>query len=569
LYIRLTSAHSAATFKNVINQDSPAAVNSADQPEKTELEPPITPQDSPPKPSYGLIPIVLLAALLSVGSFSYFFSRGMTNCYGDGVAHVNIARKVVDSPDDSLWQRYMQIGSPWLPLQTALMLPLVQSDALWRTGAAGSLVSMLSFVVCAAALYLLARLLYRDSDVRMRRFLPLLSVAILLLNPGALYMQSTPMTELVLMAALVMAVYALQRWVVEQTRTRLVIAGMLMAIATLSRYEAWPVAIIAAVIVLVAARGAIKVKVASLLVFSALAGLGPIYWLWHNWAIYGDALEFLTGPNSARGIYLQNRANLGWTRIFVGDAALDFLTMLATAAVSAGPVLLLLALIGFGYWLATSLRQKTLTAQSPVLLLLVPFVFHVVSLYRGEIQIFPLSAFGLHNVRYGLPHLVAIAVFAPNCCNIFKESRRGLALAGFFLVLVGQYSWLVADGPSQLAVYQEGFRNGVNARPARERARMANYLRDHALQPLILMQTGALGPLVSQGGLRFSNIIHEGTARWHQIDDRIPADVSAVLVQEGDPLDERLKGNARLARDLQVNFEEEMSAGKIKLYRRR
>ena len=49
----------------------------------------------------------------------------MTNVYGDGIAHVNIARKVVDSPDDSLWQRYIQIGSPWLPVQTVAMLPLV------------------------------------------------------------------------------------------------------------------------------------------------------------------------------------------------------------------------------------------------------------------------------------------------------------------------------------------------------------------------------------------------------------------------------------------------------------
>src|SRR5262249_14706752 len=157
---------------------------------------------------------------------------------------------------DSLWQRYMQIGSPWLPLQTVLMLPLVESEALWRTGAAGSLVSMLSFVVCAAALYLLARFFYRDSEVRLQRFLPLLSVAILLFNPSALYMQSTPMTELVLMASLVLGVYSLLRWVAEQTRTRLVIAGSVMAIATLSRYEAWPVAFIAAVIVFVSTRGA-------------------------------------------------------------------------------------------------------------------------------------------------------------------------------------------------------------------------------------------------------------------------------------------------------------------------
>ena len=82
--------------------------------------------------------VVLIALIVSVSSFIYFFSNDMTNVYGDGVAHVNIARKVVDSPDDSVWQRYIQIGSPWLPVQTVLMLPLVTNDWLWRTGTAGS-----------------------------------------------------------------------------------------------------------------------------------------------------------------------------------------------------------------------------------------------------------------------------------------------------------------------------------------------------------------------------------------------------------------------------------------------
>src|ERR1700686_3990408 len=57
--------------------------------------------------------VAVIAAAVSFLSFLYLFSNGMTNVYGDGVAHLNIARKVVDSPDSSVWQRYMQIGSPW------------------------------------------------------------------------------------------------------------------------------------------------------------------------------------------------------------------------------------------------------------------------------------------------------------------------------------------------------------------------------------------------------------------------------------------------------------------------
>ena len=111
----------------------------------------------------GLL-VIIFATLLSLASFVYFFTNGMTNHYGDGIAHVNIARKVVDSPDDSLWQRYLQIGTPWLPLQTVLMLPLVAIDPLWRSGAAGSLVSMIAFVVAATMIYRIALQLYGADD---------------------------------------------------------------------------------------------------------------------------------------------------------------------------------------------------------------------------------------------------------------------------------------------------------------------------------------------------------------------------------------------------------------------
>src|SRR4051812_23885351 len=85
---------------------SPEPDDSASATEKT-----VTPQK--PSISYdramrlleqrGSLMVATIAAVLSIVSFVYFFTNGMTNHYGDGIAHVNIARKVVDSPDSSLW----------------------------------------------------------------------------------------------------------------------------------------------------------------------------------------------------------------------------------------------------------------------------------------------------------------------------------------------------------------------------------------------------------------------------------------------------------------------------------
>lgn len=509
--------------------------------------------------------VAIIATVISFSSFLYFFINGMTNVYGDGIAHVNIARKVVDSPDDSLWQRYMQFGSPWLPLQTAAMLPLVANDWMWRTGSAGSAVSMISFVIAAMSLYLLARIFYRKEDERSSETLPALSAAIFILNPSALYLQSTPMSELVFMAALIAAVYLLQRWLHDQTAKRLVIAGGAMSLATLARYEAWPVAALSVLIVALTSLGDWKAKLKWTSQFGALAALGPLYWLWHNWAIYGDALEFFWGPNSARGIASQNRVNFAWSAIFVGHPLLDVFTIAAATAVCVGPFLLLLSAVGFARSLVSN--RKSLLQYSPLILLILPFFFHSFSLYRGEIQVFPLSAFGLLNIRYGLPHLLAVALFAPAGVLLVKRSARRWAGVAASLIIAGQYLYLVSEGPSQLAIFQEGYRNGVNARPARERAQVARFLEANPPPRLIVMHTGALGPVVPAGGLCFSDIIHEGTIRWHQLGEGIPDDVATVIVQQGDPLDLRIHENPALVSDL-PKFEQTFSSGGITVYSR-
>jgi hypothetical protein len=515
----------------------------------------------------GGLMVATIAGILSIVCFVYFFTKGMTNHYGDGIAHVNIARKVVDSPDSSLWQRYLQIGTPWLPLQTVLMLPLVANDRLWRSGAAGSLVSMTAFVIAATMIFQIARNLYRQTDTRLATWMPVTTLAIFALNPSLLFMQATPMTETLFMAAMAAAVYGLQRWVMEPSRKRLAVAGLAMAIATLARYEAWPVAALAVLIVALAGRGAWKARAASAAGFAALAAIGPLYWLWHNWAIFGNALEFLSGPHSARGIFLQEEARLGWAKVFIGHPLISLLWMAITAAVCTGAFMFLVGATGFVVFII--LKRERLIEQLPAALFVVPFFFHAFSVARGEIQIFPFSAFGLLNVRYGLPHLLAVALFAPAAVWLFKPRARRAALIATGGLIVLQYGYLISEGPAQLAVYQEGFRNGVNSVRAREWAHSAAWLAANPPRQSVWMNTGALGPMVPRGGLRFAQIIHEGSLQWHGINDAIPADVSMIIYQEGDPVAERLQGNAALAGDLAENFRQSFAYGSIKIFTRK
>ncbi|MEN3332415.1 MAG: hypothetical protein V7641_1780 [Blastocatellia bacterium] len=516
---------------------------------------------------HGGLAVATIATVLSIVSFIYFFTNGMTNHYGDGIAHVNIARKVVDSPDSSLWQRYLQIGTPWLPLQTVLMLPLVANDGLWRSGAAGSLVSMIAFVIAATLIFQIARRLYRQEDARLAAWMPVVVLAIFALNPSALFMQTTPMTETVFMAAMAAAVFCLQRWVMEPSTKRLVIAGIAMTIATLARYEAWPVAALSVLIVAFAGRGDWKVRSKQIAGFAALVAIGPLYWLWHNWAIFGNALEFLSGPHSARGIFLHEEARLGWAKVFIGHPVISLLWMAVTTAVCAGPFIGLLGAAGFVAF--ATLKRRALIEYLPAALLAVPFFFHAFSVMRGEIQIFPFSAFGLLNVRYGLPHLLAVALFAPAVAWLFKPRARRAALAAIGGLVFLQYGYLISEGPAQLAVYQEGYRNGLNSARAREWAHAAAWLEAHPPRQSVWMNTGALGPMVPRGGLRFAQIIHEGSLRWHAINEAIPADVTMIIYQEGDPVAEQLQSNAALARDFAEHFQQQFAYESVKIFTRK
>ncbi|HEV2237380.1 MAG TPA: hypothetical protein VGR57_12030, partial [Ktedonobacterales bacterium] len=93
--------------------------------------------------------IALLATALSIGFFAWYAHQGQTLAYGDAVDHMMIARRVFFSRTPGL----AQLGTVWLPLTHMLMLPFIWWDALFYTGLAGALPSMVAYVVGAVYLY--------------------------------------------------------------------------------------------------------------------------------------------------------------------------------------------------------------------------------------------------------------------------------------------------------------------------------------------------------------------------------------------------------------------------------
>src|SRR5947207_11916461 len=93
--------------------------------------------------------VAVIAALISVNAFLYFLYRDQTYVHIDAIAHVNKARGLFDNFELGL----RNLGTIWLPLPHLLIAPLAAIGTLWKSGAAGSLVSVACFVGTSLFLY--------------------------------------------------------------------------------------------------------------------------------------------------------------------------------------------------------------------------------------------------------------------------------------------------------------------------------------------------------------------------------------------------------------------------------
>src|SRR6059058_4060419 len=167
--------------------------------------------------------------LASSAALAIFYSNGWLLYYGDAEAHLNIARRIVDSRTPG----YDQVGTVWLPLPHWLMLPFVRYDALWRSGLAGAIPAALAFILAGSLLFAAAHRIFESVPAAAA------ATALFALNPNALYLQSIPMTESLFSACLMALLYFSVRFGQTQHWGAAAGAGFAACAATLTRYEGW------------------------------------------------------------------------------------------------------------------------------------------------------------------------------------------------------------------------------------------------------------------------------------------------------------------------------------------
>jgi hypothetical protein len=187
------------------------------------------------------LPIALAAAAAALGTFValHYHRAGLTLSHYDARGHLIVARRIIDSITPG-WQ---QIGAVWLPLPHLLNAIPVQVDSFYRSGASAIAISIASFAIATGSIGCIVLMLTESAAAATA------GAAVFALNPNVLYLQSTPMTEPLLLALTTLAVATLIAWCrgdgTSPFELRASRVGVVFALACLTRYEAWPVTVCA------------------------------------------------------------------------------------------------------------------------------------------------------------------------------------------------------------------------------------------------------------------------------------------------------------------------------------
>jgi hypothetical protein len=356
------------------------------------------------------LPIALMALTMGFLALAVSAKQQYMMLYGDAVAHLGIARRIVDTTTPGL----VQLGSPWLPLPHLLMLPFIWNMTWWQDGMAGAWPSLICFVLAVVGVYRLARRMMSTPWA-------FVAAAFFGLNANLLYLSTTAMTEplfLALVVWIVLVTCELLQYIgelaTEKVITHQVLLGMLILAAVMTRYDGWILG--AAVWCLVtwqlAQRRALWMKVLpGFVTFTLLTVAGPCAWFGYNHVFGHDWLDFMRGPYSAKEIDRKtsppgSHHYFGWH-----DPAWSLMLYARTAQVDAAAWetgWLVAAASLWGLWKVWSLKIE----RSSVLLWL-PLPFYVYAVSYGSVPIFipQIYPHSFYNSRYGMEMLPAFAVF--------------------------------------------------------------------------------------------------------------------------------------------------------------
>jgi len=512
--------------------------------------------------------LVLAASLIaSVAAVWWSWRNHAFLLYGDAEAHIHIARRIFDSHRPGL----TQLGSVWLPLPHLLLVPFIAVDSWWRSGFGPAIPSAACYLLACLGLYRLARKWLSPASA----WLALLLFAA---NPNLLYLQTTAMTEPLFLCELIWIILLLEEWYASlasdtrRTRRLLWATITVLVAAVYTRYDGWILAFLAWVAMAECMRRRGRLTERSFVFASVALLLAPVGWMVYNAVVFGDWLDFMRGPYSARAIELRTSSSAvdphpGWHKPWVSLEYFLKAAEMDAAAVGWGWLLFVVALVGTAWaWFRSAAsspgdltgelngNRQSAARHATVgwtLLLWMPLPFYAYSVSYGSVPIFlPVwKPFSWYNTRYGMELLPAFALFLGFAIEgLLAQLRRfspkyvWIAVSALTALLVANVAELVKERP---LIYVEAQKN-TESRAYYNVVLAETLTRLHELDPdgVVLMDTSTFPSLVPHSGLTYRQTLNESDKEFYEAALAAPASHAAVVLAfAGDEIDKAVKAH--------------------------
>ncbi|MEQ1758867.1 MAG: hypothetical protein ABL986_11155 [Vicinamibacterales bacterium] len=483
------------------------------------------------------LPVVLAccALLVGVAAWAYYFNAGLVLSHYDAKAHLVVARRVIDN----LTPGWQQVGAVWLPLPHLLLLFPVQIDLLYRTGLAGSLLSLTCLGVTAFAMASFVRRTTGSSPGAMA------AVALLTLNPNLLYLFTTPMTEPLLFAVTSLLIWWLTGWLGGQTTRVPRLAGVLLIAAAWTRYEAWAV---------IAAAGLLSLAILlwQRAPSSDIARRALAYSVWP----IGAALAFLVDSRITVGQWFVSDGFFVPDPTYAGKMGATLQAIAEGTVDLSGSVVVLVATAGAAATVIVGLRHRVRSGAWIGLALLGSLALPLTAFFDGH----------PFRIRYMTPLVAAAALWAGMAVGALPRRFQWMAAGGLVLAALAQAPPL--SGTAPMVIEAQLDRPAGAAREVVSECLSSNYRGEK-----VLASMGALAHYMQElswYGFALRDFVHEGNGIiWEVALETGPAPVTGwMLVEEvaegGDVLAQRIRRDPAFA----AGMTRVCASGGVALYRR-
>lgn len=356
---------------------------------------------------------------------SYYLVYHLKFVFGDAVSRTEKAFLTLYDNEPKL----ASLGFIWTPLPSLLQIPLVLLKDAALHGFSGNVLSSIFGAFSCLYVYKFLR------RTRINLSLQVIFVLIYGLNPMIVFYSANGMSESIFIFFLLLSTWHYLEWKKSAKINDLILMGISLSMAFLSRYEAVPFALLMGVLILFTYyfgdfRGNFKFVEGSFIVYFAPISFVILLWIIANWLITGDPLHFLRGQYS----------NIDQTKSISGNVKelqgyiFDSLLYVGKRVFFLFPVFVVILL----FFLFKQIRRPSYLAISLIALSLAVPVFEYLMILTG-------GSFGwLRFFIYVIPFSFVLI------SEYFSCRKVSSLLVGFFLVL-----FMLSDVSSGMAMHSE------------------------------------------------------------------------------------------------------------------